>query len=56
MDRLTNTVRPYAWSSTTAVPALLGTKPTGEPQAEPWTGAHPGAPSHVDRGSGPGER
>ncbi|MFE7117824.1 mannose-6-phosphate isomerase, class I [Streptomyces sp. NPDC057654] len=53
MDRLANTVRPYAWGSTTAIPELLGTAPTGEPQAEVWMGAHPGAPSRVDRGSGP---
>ncbi|MFC4495943.1 mannose-6-phosphate isomerase, class I [Streptomyces ovatisporus] len=52
MDRLTNTVRPYAWGSTTAIPEFLGAAPTGEPQAELWMGAHPGAPSHVDRGSG----
>ncbi|MEV5610948.1 mannose-6-phosphate isomerase, class I [Streptomyces sp. NPDC052225] len=50
MDRLTNTVRPYAWGSTTAIPHLLGTEPTGEPQAEMWMGAHPGAPSHTPRG------
>ncbi|MFH8620261.1 mannose-6-phosphate isomerase, class I [Streptomyces sp. NPDC017979] len=50
MDRLTNPIRPYAWGSTTAIPALLGTAPTGEPQAELWLGAHPGAPSHLDRG------
>ncbi|MHA6760378.1 mannose-6-phosphate isomerase, class I [Streptacidiphilus sp. PAMC 29251] len=53
MDRLTNTVRPYAWGSPTAIPALLGTAPTGEPQAELWMGAHPGEPSTVDRGAGP---
>ncbi|MFC8276790.1 mannose-6-phosphate isomerase, class I [Streptomyces sp. NPDC057271] len=50
MDRLVNTVRPYAWGSTTAIPELLGTTPTGEPQAEMWMGAHPGAPSRTDRG------
>ncbi|MFE5901082.1 mannose-6-phosphate isomerase, class I [Streptomyces sp. NPDC056488] len=50
MDRLVNTVRPYAWGSTTAIPELLGTAPTGEPQAEMWMGAHPGAPSHTGRG------
>lgn len=49
MDRLTNTVRPYAWGSTTAIPGLLGVEPTGEPQAEVWMGAHPGAPSRVAR-------
>ncbi|MFJ3955743.1 mannose-6-phosphate isomerase, class I [Streptomyces libani] len=53
MDRLANTVRPYAWGSTTAIPKLLGTTPTGEPQAEMWMGAHPGAPSRIDRGDGP---
>ncbi|WP_330330751.1 mannose-6-phosphate isomerase, class I [Streptomyces sp. NBC_00536] len=52
MDRLTNTIRPYAWGSATAIPALLGVPPTGEPQAEMWMGAHPGAPSRLDRGAG----
>jgi mannose-6-phosphate isomerase len=52
MDRLTNTVRPYAWGSTTAIPEFLGTPPTGEPQAELWMGAHPGAPSTVGRAGG----
>ncbi|MFI0780270.1 mannose-6-phosphate isomerase, class I [Streptomyces sp. NPDC021212] len=52
MDRLVNTVRPYAWGSLTAIPELLGTPPTGEPQAEMWMGAHPGAPSRIDRGEG----
>ncbi|WP_165987246.1 mannose-6-phosphate isomerase, class I [Streptomyces sp. YIM 98790] len=52
MDRLVNAVRPYAWGSTTALPELLGTEPTGQPQAELWMGAHPGAPSLVDRGDG----
>ncbi|WP_075661571.1 mannose-6-phosphate isomerase, class I [Streptomyces acidiscabies] len=50
MDRLDNTVRPYAWGSTTAIPHLLGVEPTGEPQAEMWMGAHPGAPSRTARG------
>nr|WSS69298.1 mannose-6-phosphate isomerase, class I [Streptomyces sp. NBC_01175] len=52
MDRLANTVRPYAWGSTTAIPELLGTAPTGEPQAEMWMGAHPGAPSRLTRPTG----
>ncbi|MFE3329550.1 mannose-6-phosphate isomerase, class I [Streptomyces sp. NPDC059176] len=51
MDRLSNTVRPYAWGSTTLIPELLGTAPTGEPQAEMWMGAHPGAPSQTERGA-----
>lgn len=50
MDRLDNTIRPYAWGSTTAIPRLLGVQPTGEPQAEMWMGAHPGAPSRTGRG------
>ncbi|MFJ9040575.1 mannose-6-phosphate isomerase, class I [Streptomyces sp. NPDC102406] len=50
MDRLTNTVRPYAWGSTTAIPHLIGAEPTSEPQAEMWMGAHPGAPSRTERG------
>ncbi|QCX77012.1 Mannose-6-phosphate isomerase [Streptomyces sp. YIM 121038] len=50
MDRLTNTIRPYAWGSTTAIAGLLGVEPTGEPQAEMWMGAHPGAPSRTERG------
>lgn len=55
MDRLSNTVRPYAWGSTTAIPALLGIAPTGEPQAEMWMGAHPGAPSRISRTAPAGE-
>ncbi|MET7686222.1 mannose-6-phosphate isomerase, class I [Streptomyces sp. NPDC005423] len=51
MDRLDNTVRPYAWGSTTAIPGLLGVAPSGEPQAEMWMGAHPGAPSRTARGT-----
>ncbi|MCF3125165.1 mannose-6-phosphate isomerase, class I [Streptomyces arenae] len=51
MDRLTNTIRPYAWGSTTAIAELLGVTPSGEPQAEMWMGAHPGAPSRTGRGA-----
>ncbi|MDH6628097.1 mannose-6-phosphate isomerase [Streptomyces sp. LBL] len=51
MDRLDNTIRPYAWGSTTAIPQLLGIEPSGEPQAEMWMGAHPGAPSRTERGT-----
>ena len=55
MDRLSNPVRPYAWGSTTAIPELLGIAPTGEPQAEMWMGAHPGAPSRLARATATGE-
>jgi mannose-6-phosphate isomerase len=50
MDRLANTIRPYAWGSITAIPELLGVEPTADPQAEMWMGAHPGAPSRTPRG------
>jgi mannose-6-phosphate isomerase len=46
--RLTNTVQPYAWGSTSAIPRLLGVEPDGRPQAELWIGAHPGAPSDAE--------
>lgn len=49
MDRLTNTIRAYAWGSATALPRLMGTEPDGTPQAELWMGAHPAAPSLVHR-------
>jgi mannose-6-phosphate isomerase len=45
--RITNTPRPYAWGSTTAIAELLGTEPSGEPEAELWLGAHPGSPSII---------
>ncbi len=44
---LDNPVRSYSWGSSTVLPRLLGREPTGEPQAELWVGAHPGAPSRV---------
>ncbi|MBB6551630.1 mannose-6-phosphate isomerase, class I [Nonomuraea rubra] len=45
---LVTAIRPYAWGSPAAFPELFGTPATGEPQAELWAGAHPGAPSTVD--------
>lgn len=44
---ITNTPRPYAWGSTTAIAELLGREPSGEPEAELWLGAHPGSPSRI---------
>ena len=32
--RIENTPRPYAWGSRTAIAELLGTAPSGEPEAE----------------------
>jgi len=44
---ITNTPRDYAWGSTSAIAGLLGTEPSGGPEAELWLGAHPGSPSRV---------
>jgi mannose-6-phosphate isomerase len=46
---ITGTVRSYPWGSRTAIPQFLGQPVDGAPQAEIWWGAHPAAPSHVDR-------
>ncbi|MFC0626660.1 mannose-6-phosphate isomerase, class I [Kribbella deserti] len=45
MSLLQNSVRDYAWGSTTAIPSLLGVETDGRPQAELWMGAHESAPS-----------
>lgn len=44
---ITNTPRDYAWGSTTAISGLLGSEPSGGPEAELWLGSHPGSPSRV---------
>lgn len=49
---LRNEIRPYAWGSVTALPEFLGVDPTGQPAAELWMGAHPGAPSRLAEGEG----
>ncbi|HEV7566927.1 MAG TPA: type I phosphomannose isomerase catalytic subunit, partial [Microbacteriaceae bacterium] len=38
--RIGNTPRDYAWGSTSAIAELLGTAPSGKPEAELWLGAH----------------
>ena len=48
MQRLTNTVKQYAWGAASGIPEILGREPDGAPAAELWVGAHPGAPSRVD--------
>lgn len=48
MQRLTNTVKQYAWGAASGIPEILGREPDGTPAAELWVGAHPGAPSRVD--------
>lgn len=47
---ITNTPRDYAWGSTTAIADLLGTTPSGGPEAELWLGTHPGSPSQTADG------
>lgn len=42
-------IKPYAWGSTTALPALFRAPPTGQPQAELWIGAHPDGPATVEQ-------
>jgi mannose-6-phosphate isomerase len=51
MHRLSNTVRPYLWGSTSAIPALLGIPDDGEPKAELWLGAHPDSTSLLPDGT-----
>jgi mannose-6-phosphate isomerase len=47
---LTNRIQNYVWGSHTAIAELLGhASPSREPQAEMWMGAHPKAPSMVNR-------
>jgi len=41
------TPRDYAWGSPTAIAEVLGTEPSGGPEAELWLGAHPGAPTPI---------
>ncbi len=49
---ITNTPRDYAWGSRTAIAELLGTAPSGGPEAELWLGTHPGSPAVLADGSG----
>ncbi len=50
--RIENTPRDYAWGSTTAIAELLGTAPSGRPEAELWLGDHPGSPARIVEGAG----
>ena len=52
---ITNAPRDYAWGSDGAISALLGTSPTGHPEAELWLGAHPGSPAVVVGGEADGQ-
>ena len=53
MDFLEPVIQPYAWGSHTAIAELQGRlAPTAQPEAELWMGAHPSAPSGVERPDG----
>ena len=50
MDLLEPTLQRYAWGSRTAIAELQGRPaPAPQPEAELWMGAHPSAPSSLDR-------
>ena len=50
VDLLEPVVQHYAWGSRTAIADLEGRPvPTDQPEAELWMGAHPSAPSRLDR-------
>jgi mannose-6-phosphate isomerase len=49
--RIENTPRAYAWGSHTAIAGLLGTAPSGAPEAELWLGDHPASPARIVAGS-----
>lgn len=53
MDRLACTIMPYAWGSRTAIASLTGRPVSDGPEAELWMGAHPVAPSIVERDGKP---
>lgn len=44
---ITNTPRNYSWGSRRAISELLGSTPSGGPEAELWLGAHAGSPSVI---------
>ena len=47
MFEIVNTPRDYAWGSTSAIAGLLGTVPSGSPEAELWLGDHLACPARV---------
>ncbi|MCF8546990.1 MAG: mannose-6-phosphate isomerase, class I, partial [Microbacteriaceae bacterium] len=51
MFEIVNTPRDYAWGSTSAIADLLGSDPSGKPEAELWLGDHPACPAQV-KGTG----
>jgi mannose-6-phosphate isomerase len=53
MDLLRPKIQPYAWGSRTAIAQLQGRPEASNPEAELWMGAHPSAPSGLDRDGQP---
>jgi mannose-6-phosphate isomerase len=49
LDKLACTIMGYAWGSRSAISSLQGRPPSSKPEAELWMGAHPVAPSIVER-------
>ncbi len=47
MDLLEGVTQGYDWGDRAAIPALLGRKPSGNPEAEYWLGAHPNGPAKL---------
>ena len=47
MFEIVNTPRDYAWGSASAISNLLGSTPSGAPEAELWLGDHPACPARV---------
>ena len=47
---LENPIRAYAWGAPDGLASLVGTLPSGGPEAELWVGTHPAAPSIVAAG------
>ena len=54
MDLLINVIQPYAWGSRSELARLQRRPvPSPAPEAELWMGAHPSAPSRVERDGAP---
>jgi hypothetical protein len=45
--RINNVPQAYSWGSATAIAELMGTTPSGGPEAELWLGDHPGSPARI---------
>lgn len=44
---ISNEPRAYAWGSVSAIAELMGSVPSGGPEAELWFGAHSGSPARI---------